>query len=250
MPTNEAPTLRPKPFIWGGFIKLETQDAVCQVGERIWRVVNRTFPSNTYICATGEPGVCFLVDPGTDPEAIDKALGVLGLEPRHIFCTHGHFDHAGSAAFFQEKYGANCYLPRGDLKTLRGSNFLLMAFRIPFSMKMPRVEAAEGLAMVLGEEEMRILAAPGHTPGSCLLCYGQVIFTGDTLYSYGVGLSKLPGEDGGMLKATLSALWDKLPTEALVFPGHGDWATFGHIQKNNAPLLDFLGLNEAPARES
>lgn len=229
---------------------MEIQDAACQVGERIWRVVNRVFPSNTYICASGEPGACFLVDPGTDPEAIDNALKNLGLEPRHIFCTHGHFDHAGSAAFFQEKYGANCYLHRADLRTLRGSNFLLMAFKIPFSMKLPRVEEAEGMVMNLGEQDLHVLATPGHTPGSCILHYGQAIFTGDTLYSYGVGLSKLPGEDAELLKATLLALWDKLPGEALVFPGHGDFATFESIQKTNKPLLSFLGLSEASRQES
>ncbi len=180
---------------------------------------------------------------------IDAALKGLNLEPRHIFCTHGHFDHAGSAAFFQEKYGATCHLHRADLKTLRGSNFLMMAFKIPLTMKQPRVDEAEGLAMILGEQELRVLATPGHTPGSCILHYGQALFTGDTLYSYGVGLSRLPGEDSEMLKATLLALWNQLPGTALVLPGHGDCATFESIRRNNVPLLDFLDILEAPLRE-
>lgn len=225
-----------------------TGPPVRQVDRGVWQVLNQIHPSNTYICATGE-GACFLVDPGTDAEAIDRALAGLGLEPRHIFCTHGHFDHAGSAAFFQEKYGAPCRLHGADLKTLRASNFLMMAFRIPFSMAMPRVEEAEGLALRLGDEDLRVIPAPGHTPGSCLFQYGPRLFTGDTLYARGVGLSKLPGGDAGRLKATLLALWDQLPGEAMVFPGHGECDTFARIRTENRPLLAFLGLADGPERE-
>jgi glyoxylase-like metal-dependent hydrolase (beta-lactamase superfamily II) len=225
------------------------QDPVRQVDDRVWRVVNQIHPSNSYICATGEPGACFLVDPGTDAEVIDLALGRLGLEPRHIFCTHGHFDHVGSASFFQEKYGASCHLHGADLKTMRGSNFLLMAFKVPFSMRLPKVDEAEGFTLALGDHDLRVIPAPGHTPGSCLFQYGHALFTGDTLYAHGVGLSRLPGGDPGKLKATLLALWDRLPDEALVFPGHGDCAPFANIRRDNLPLLAFLGLVDVPERE-
>lgn len=229
---------------------MESRDSISQVENGIWRVVNRIFPSNTYICATGEPGVCFLVDPGTDSEAIDAALGELGLQPRQIFCTHGHFDHVGSAAHFQAKYGAPCYLHRDDIRTLRGGNFLMMAFRIPFTLKQPSVKEAEGLTMVLGGQELRAIVSPGHTPGSCIIQYGRALFTGDTLFSYGVGLSKLPEGDPGKLKATILALWDHIPVDALIFPGHGDCGPFATIRRDNRPLLHFLGMIESPDRET
>jgi glyoxylase-like metal-dependent hydrolase (beta-lactamase superfamily II) len=224
---------------------LELLDPISEIGDGIWRIANRLFASNSYICATGEPGACFLVDPGTDFEVIEEGLGRLGLHPNHIFCTHGHFDHVGSAAHFQTRYGAPCYLHSKDLKTLRGGNFLMMAFRVPFSLKQPRVEEAEGLSMRLGGRELSFLPAPGHTPGSCLVQYGKALFTGDTLFGYGVGLSKLPEGDPVTLKATLLGFWDSLPGDALVLPGHGDSATFANIQRNNLPLLRFLGLLES-----
>ena len=223
-----------------------SHDSILQVGDRVWRVVNRVFPSNTYICATGDPKGCFLVDPGTDPETIEEALVTLGLKPCHVFCTHGHFDHAGSAAYFQGKYDVNCYLHGADLKTLRGSNFLLMAFKIPFIMKQPRVLEAVEFIKALPEQKICIYPAPGHTPGSCILGYEKTLFTGDTLYSYGVGLSKLPGENADLLKASLLSLWDQLPSEALVLPGHGEGSPFINIKSNNEPLLNFLGLIETP----
>ena len=224
-------------------------DPVCQVAAGVWRIANQIHPSNSYICATGEPGACFLVDPGTDTGVIDAALAGLRLEPRQIFCTHGHFDHAGGAAWFQEKYGAPCYLHGADLKTLRSSNFLIMAFRIPFSMTLPTVVEAEGFTADLGGRTFRVIPAPGHTPGSCLFQFGELLFTGDTLYARGVGLSKLPGGNGGMLRATLLDLWDRIPGQALVLPGHGEHAPFSQIRLENRPLLEFLGLAGGPVQE-
>jgi glyoxylase-like metal-dependent hydrolase (beta-lactamase superfamily II) len=221
--------------------------ATCQqVGERIWLVRNHLQRSNSFVCATGEPGACFLVDPGTDGEAIDAALGGLGLTPRQVFCTHGHFDHTASAALFQERYGAACYLHGADQKTLRGSNFLMMAFKIPLVMKLPRTEELAGFAAAVGALRLEAIAAPGHTPGSCVLRYGDALFTGDTLYARGVGLSKLPGGDDARLKATLLALWDAFPAGTQVLPGHGPCGTLAAIKAENQPLRSFLGLDALP----
>jgi hydroxyacylglutathione hydrolase len=223
---------------------MSDQQSNCQlVGEGIWRVANQIHPSNTYLCATGEPGECFLVDPGTDGDAIDAALVDLGMKPKQIFCTHGHFDHIGSAAFFQEKYGSACFLHSGDQKTMRGSNFLMMAFKIPFVMKMPQTTALEGFASACGGRELRSIEAPGHTPGSCIIQYGNALFTGDTLYSLGIGLSKLPGGNSDQLKATLLKLWGAFPEAAQVFPGHGECGALATIKTENKPLLAFLGLD-------
>lgn len=221
--------------------------APLEVGPGIWRVVNRTFPSNTYVCATADAGGCFVVDPGTDPEGIDAVLVDLGLEPSHVFCTHGHFDHVGSAAFFQQKYGAPCYLHEADSTTLGRAKFLLMAFKIPFTMELPRVTPMGDAPGSIGGRPLTVLHAPGHTPGSCLIRYEDGLFSGDTLFSHGVGLSKLPGGDRETLKATLLSLWDGIPDDALVCPGHGDCSPFLAVRTQNRPLLRFLGMAVAAA---
>ena len=215
-----------------------------EVGPGIWRVVNRVFQSNTYICATGEPGGCFLVDPGTDPDGIDEALIGLGMEPHRVFCTHGHFDHAGSAAFFQKRYGASCFLHEADETTLGRAKFVMMAFKIPFAMELPRVTGMDGSPQAIGGRKLTVLHAPGHTPGSCMVQYGNGLFSGDTLFSHGVGLSRLPGEDREMLRATLLSLWDQIPDDALVCPGHGECSPFSSIREKNVRLLRFLKMVE------
>ena len=207
----------------------------------VWRVTNGVFPSNCYIVPTGVDGQCVLVDPGLDGEAIEQAVASMGWTPAAVLCTHGHFDHAGSAARFH-RLGCPVYLHDADLKTLRSSNFLLMAFKVPARIEVPPVEpvAPRGFRVAVGGLQFTFHPAPGHTPGSCVIECGRALFTGDTLYSRGVGLSKLPGEDPARLRESLLALWERFPDDAIVHPGHGDSAPFGWIKSHNAALRRFL----------
>ena len=79
------------------------------------------------------------------------------------------------------------------------------------------------------------------------LSFGEHLFTGDSLYARGVGLSDLPGENHDLLKASLLARWDTLDDDRLVHPGHGRSARFGEIKATNKPLRKFLGIEEAGA---
>lgn len=212
----------------------------------IWRVTSGRFPSNAYFCEVDVPGGCILVDAGLDGPAIDAAMAERGLRPHQVFCTHGHFDHAGSAAYFQKKYGCQIFMHKADARTLKASNFLLMAFKIPQKVDMPEVTYLEDEVVIeVGGHHLTYLPAPGHTPGSCVLQFGDAWFTGDTIYSRGVGLSSLPGEDAKQLKESILGLWDRLLENRTVYPGHGDTARSAAIRSENRALLKFLGLVES-----
>lgn len=215
----------------------------------IWTVVNGVFPSNCYIHAGTGDGECFLVDPGLDPAPIESALLALGRRPVGVLCTHGHFDHAGSAAHFQERYGCAVHLHERDVKTLRSSNFLLMAFKIETRIRLPEISPVDDAHPVveLCGRTACFHSTPGHTPGSCMIQVGDSLFTGDTLYSRGVGLSKLPGEDAEQLKRSILGMWEGFPESIQVRPGHGETSTFGAVKRLNVPLLRFLGLEAAEA---
>jgi len=207
------------------------------------RVRNAVFTSNSYVCATSDPGSCVLVDPGLDGPAIDAALARSGLRPRAVFCTHGHFDHVGSSGEYQRRFDIPVYLHRADVRTARGSNFLMMAFKISARIVLPPFELVDdGFALRVGDDEVRYLHTPGHTPGSCVVLFRGNAFTGDTLYRDGVGLVSLPGEDEARLRQSILGLWDRLPDDVWVNPGHGGAGPFGEIKQQNAALRRFLGL--------
>lgn len=212
-------------------------------GGDVWRVTSGEFPSNSYICGTFE-GKCVLIDGGLDPVAIDGAMQELSLTPTSVFCTHGHFDHAGSAAFFQKKYGLQVYLHSDDHKLLKASNFLLMVFKLASRIEQPSVVTKVGSSesIDVAGHALTFHGAPGHTPGSCLIELGSALFTGDTIYSQGVGLSHLPGEQPDILKQSIRRLWPMLTAGRIVYPGHGDCASGAEVRENNRALLEFLDL--------
>ena len=207
------------------------------------RVRNGVFTSNSYICATSDAGACILVDPGLDGPAIDAALARSGLLPRAVFCTHGHFDHVGSSGEFQRRFNIPVYLHRADARTARGSNFLMMAFKINARIVLPSFELVDdGFTLRLGGDDIRYLHTPGHTPGSSVVVFRGNAFTGDTLYHDGVGLVSLPGENEAHLRHSILALWDRLADDIWVNPGHGGAGWFGAIKRQNTALRQFLGL--------
>jgi hydroxyacylglutathione hydrolase len=212
-------------------------------GGAVWQITSGVFPSNAYFCEADVPGGGVLVDPGLDGPAIDAQLAELGLRPHQVFCTHGHFDHVGGAAHFQQRYGCEVFLHRADIRTMRSANFLLMALRIPTRVTAADVTPVDdGFCADIAGQPLRFLPTPGHTPGSCVLELGSAWFTGDTLYRRGVGLNRLPGEDRAALRTTVLGLWPQLTPGRMVYPGHGEPADGETVRTGNAALTAFLGL--------
>jgi hydroxyacylglutathione hydrolase len=212
-------------------------------GGAVWRVTSGVFSSNAYFCQADVEGGGILIDAGLDGATIDAELSEHGLRPYAVYCTHGHFDHTGSASHFQKKYGCQVFLHKADARTMKSSNFLLMAIKIPHKVTLADVSYVDDdFSTIVGGQELRYLAAPGHTPGSCIIEFGSAWFSGDTLYSRGVGLSHLPGENHEQLKASILNLWPRLDADRTIYPGHGDAADGVSVRTGNQALLNFLGL--------
>ena len=210
-------------------------------GGDVWCLVSGEFPSNAYICTTHEPAACILIDGGLDPMAIDAAMHSLAVRPHAVFCTHGHFDHVGSASYFQRKDGVQVYLHEADVRTMQSSNFFLHAFKYGSRIELPElVLVKSGESVPISGGRIVFHSAPGHTPGSCLLELGSSLFTGDTIYASTVGLSKLPGEDHVLLRSSILKVWPMLSEGFNVHPGHGRNCTGPEVCNNNHALLDFL----------
>jgi hydroxyacylglutathione hydrolase len=212
-------------------------------GGAVWQVTTGSILSNAYFCEANVPGGGILIDAGLDGAAIDAQITEIGFRPYHVFCTHGHFDHAGSAAYFQKKYGCQVYMHTADSRILKSSNFLLMALKIAQRIEQPEVTYIDANFRIdIGGQMLRYLSAPGHTPGSCVIEFGSAWFTGDTIYSRGVGLSSLPGEDAQLLQQSIHALWAGITAGRLICPGHGKVMDGASVRSGNQALLKFLEL--------
>ena len=202
------------------------------------RVVSGPLQTNCYIVPINDNQNCILVDPGLDPEPINKKLINSGLRPRAILCTHGHFDHVGSSSYFQDKYDVPVYIHQNDLKMMRSANFQMMAFNIKNRIKMPQVTVLEGVqqGVFICKSKINMYLTPGHTPGSCVFALDKNLFCGDTLYSSGVGLSKLPGASHTDLIKSIKIIKSIFPNEMIAYPGHGCPSPLGEIWDTNKEL--------------
>jgi metallo-beta-lactamase class B len=97
-------------------------------------------------------------------------FAALGLDPaqvKTILVAHGHADHFGGSAYFQQKFGSKVYVSAADWALMetpprgRGPGG-------PPQAALPKRdgELRDGESVTLGDVSVRAVAVPGHTPGS------------------------------------------------------------------------------------
>ncbi len=209
------------------------------------------FGSNTFLIPDPrDPGSkCVMVDPGLDREGIEAFLTASGLVPSLILCTHAHFDHLGSAAYFQQRFGIEVMLHADDAPLLQKANFMLMVFKLPQRIQLPQPTLLQGErgSFASGARRFAWRHSPGHTAGSCIFETDSFWFTGDTLFTRGLALSRLPGENPEQLRATLRQLSSELVPGRTIFPGHAWPGDAGQVAIDNGPLRQFLEAVPEPA---
>jgi hydroxyacylglutathione hydrolase len=167
-----------------------------EVGEALTGV--NTGQSYAWVLKTEHGAV--LVDAGGDAEgqALLKELSAQGLSPEDvhsILITHGHIDHWAGAHLFPN---ARVWVGPGEAAVLRGQLPLKSpAARLTGLLPQPpvpsRLEAArDGEELELDGEKVVALHVPGHTPGSMMYLWGEVLFTGDSLVRSNSGLAPAP----------------------------------------------------------
>ena len=187
------------------------------------KLVVGPFASNCYIVGSESTKEGMIIDPGAEADEILKSVEELGLEIKLIVLTHGHTDHMGALDKVREATGVEAAIHAddtggrqeqpGNLRLLKG-----------------------GDTIDLGDMHFLVLHTPGHSPGSISLLGHGAVFSGDTLFNYGIGRYDLAG---GSLSQLMSSLHTKLmilPDDTVVFPGHGPDTTIGAERQAN-PFL-------------
>lgn len=193
------------------------------------------FVQNCTILRSG--GQVVVVDPGEVTPALRAAIA--GQNVTMIFNTHCHVDHAGGNAELKRITGAPLVCNEAELPLLQSLPWQGQMFGVPVEASPePDRFVEEGDTIFVGEEPLRVLFTPGHSPGHVSLLGDGFIIGGDCLFAGSIGRTDLPGGDYATLMATLRDKYLTLPDDTIVYNGHGPTTTIGRERATNPFLQD------------
>ena len=153
----------------------------------------------------------------------------------HLFLTHGHWDHVGDAHLFKERLAAKIYFPEADVYWLNPEHQrLITPPSYTFTTFEPDVYLSGESEFQLGNLKLKVIPIPGHTEGQIGI-YDEAngrIFVGDTLFRNGFGRTDLYGGSSKVLRESLQKLFQMLPANTVVYPGHGPQTTLVQERSN------------------
>jgi glyoxylase-like metal-dependent hydrolase (beta-lactamase superfamily II) len=175
------------------------------------------FDNNAYLLRCTDTGDGVLVDAAAEA---DRLLALIGDQPiSAIVTTHQHGDHWQALEQVAKVTGAQVIAHPLDAQALP----------VPVGRT---VEHGDRIAV--GVVSLEVIHLRGHTPGSIALLYdggaeaGTHVFTGDSLFPGGVGnTQKDPERFDQLYTDVVERLFDRLPDETWVYPGHGKDTTLG-----------------------
>ena len=186
---------------------------------RVRKLSVEEMDNNVYVLSCTRTGAGLLLDVAARPERLREATADVDLVAAAQ--THGHWDHVRAWGELADEDGWQVWGHEGD------------AVEGMFPREPDRA-LVDGDVLEVGDVRVEVLHIPGHTPGSLsYLVEGDQyerphLFTGDSLFPGGFGNTFGSDEAFAQLSSGMVArVFDRLPDETWVYPGHGDDTTLG-----------------------
>jgi hydroxyacylglutathione hydrolase len=197
------------------------------------------FAANCYIVGSTSTKQGMIIDPGADADTIIKTIQQTGLSISIIVITHAHMDHVGALREVQQKTNARFAIHEAEKGFVFSTPMRMLTSLGVSPVKSPPKPdrlLKDGDLIELGDLHFEVLYTPGHSSGGiCLLGHG-VVFSGDTLFKFGIGRTDFPGMSHERLMKSIGEKLMVLPDETIVYPGHGPPTTIGDERRMN-PFL-------------
>jgi len=197
------------------------------------------FATNCYVVGSKKGGQGIIIDPGAGAKQILKIVNDSGLSISLIVITHAHIDHIGALSEVKESTGAKFAVHEAEAKAGLGMFSRMISSVIGGTFHQPPTPdrlLKEADNIEIDGLIFKVLDTPGHSPGGISL-YGQgILFSGDTLFNYGIGRTDFPGSSYEQIISSIKNKLMVLPDETVVYPGHGPATTIGEEKRGN-PFL-------------
>lgn len=204
---------------------------------KVKRLVVGILQTNCYIIWDESTKEGIIVDPGDDASKIIGVIHDNKVKVKIMIATHAHFDHILAVSDLKETIKSSFLIHHDDLPLLKGiKERAKRFFGIEFSPPEVDETVKEGDIIMIGNDEIKVLHTPGHSPGSISLLAKGFVVTGDTLFYESIGRTDLPEGDYDKIIASIKEKLFKLDDTTRVFPGHGSETTIGHEKRFNPYL--------------
>ncbi len=197
---------------------------------------------NTYLLYN-ESKDCIIIDPGCyfeeENEKLKDFITQNQLNPTQLLNTHCHLDHVFGNKMVTETYQLTLQIHEKEKVVLSFAPTSGLVYNLPFdSYEGDFILLKEGDTLLLGQDELKVIEVPGHSPGSiCFYCAKQhFLIGGDVLFQGSIGRTDLPLGDHETLLHQIKSKLLVLPDETVVYSGHGLPTTIG-AEKANNPFL-------------
>lgn len=174
------------------------------------------FGNNAYLLRCRETGDGLLIDAAAEPDRLIELIGDTPISK--IVTTHRHQDH---------------WMALEEVAKSTGAETIAHPLDAP-ELPVPVARTVEhGDRVALGVVSLEVIHLRGHTPGSIAILYDgggaeKHLFTGDSLFPGGVGNTQQdPARFEQLFTDVVERLFDRLPDETWVYPGHGKDTTLG-----------------------
>jgi glyoxylase-like metal-dependent hydrolase (beta-lactamase superfamily II) len=172
--------------------------------------------NNAYLLTCRDTDESVLIDAANEPDVLLGLIGDRGIS--RVITTHQHQDHW---------VALNAVVAATGAETIAGADD---ADGIPVPTDR---RVVDGDTISVGSCSLEVIHLIGHTPGSIAVLYDDPtgaphIFTGDSLFPGGVGNTHgNPDDFESLINDVERKVFDRLPDETWVYPGHGDDTTLG-----------------------
>jgi glyoxylase-like metal-dependent hydrolase (beta-lactamase superfamily II) len=179
-----------------------------------------TMDNNCYLLTCRSTGEQLLIDAADDAPRLLALIGEGSpqAELATVVTTHQHWDHHRALPQVVEATGARTAAGDEDADHLP----------VPVDVRL-----RQGDTVTVGDVTLDVVHLRGHTPGSVALVHRDPdgsthVFTGDSLFPGGVGNTQGDAERfASLVEDVERRLFDVLPDDTWVYPGHGGDTTIG-----------------------
>ena len=187
------------------------------------------YATNCYILK-GERGD-LVIDPGQG--SFDWVMQNTG-KIAAVLNTHGHYDHVYDDAKLQ-RMGAKIYIHESDAFMLRADPFETM----PGSIEADVLVKGQEQSLEIAGFNVKFSLFAGHTPGSCMIEVGGVIFSGDVIFKGSIGRWDFPFSSDAQMRESLHKIL-QIKGDFTLYPGHGPNTSLQAERQNLKYFLQFF----------